>query len=287
MENDNIHKFFSINKLAQFSNTTRSTLLHYESVGLLVPAFVDIHKRRYYSYEQIGFINLIRMLQMLGMSLKEIAECIQERTSKDMLDILKNQLMAVNKIIAEQVEVQKLILKLQNDIESAIKINEDEIGLHWEEKKNIFLGPQIYHSRGKTKGTDFEALIKFYEYCDKNAPNINLSLNYSPWAFFSKERIKRNDWVYPDKYYLYTPNGHDEKPAGLYVTGYTRGHYGYPQNDELYKRLIKYILENNLEIAGGAYEEYPLNEKSVKTPTNYLIRVSILVKRKESRLDKL
>jgi effector-binding domain-containing protein len=71
------------------------------------------------------------------------------------------------------------------------------------------------------------------------------------------------------------PDAPDRKPAGLYVTGYTRGYYG--QSDALYKRIMAYIKENGLEICGPAYEMYPLNEISIPDPRSYLMRVSIEV----------
>jgi len=274
--------YFSINKLAKYSRTTRATLIHYENVDILYPAFVDGNKCRYYSYEQIGLINLVRTLQLFGMSLKEIAEITQNRTPKEILSLLRNQLMTVNKIISEQLETQKLILTLQGSIEEAMDINENEITVCREKKKAVFMGPRNNYPKEKENENsgrkDYDALLKFYDYCENYAPYINL--NYTPWGYFSKERIEKGEWVYPDNYYLYTPDGNSEKPEGLYVTGYTRGNYGYPHTDKLYKRMMKYIDENNLVIAGGSYEEYPLNELSIKDPANYLIRISILVKEK-------
>jgi len=281
------NNYFSINKLATFSRTTRATLLHYESLGILLPAFVDQKKFRYYSYEQIGLVNHVRIMQILGMPLKEIAEIVQNRSTKDIMNMLESQLVVVNKTIAEQLEVRKLIMKFKSDLESVTDLNENEIKIHWEEKKNILLGPKNKYSKGtgnkkekKASRMDYDALVKFYEYCETTAPEINISLNYSPWSFFSKERLEKGDWIRPDHYYLYTPEGRDEKPAGLYATGYTHGYYGY-SHDGLYQRLMNYIDENDLEITGGAYEEYPLDEQSVRNPTNYLVRISILVKQKE------
>jgi effector-binding domain-containing protein len=60
------------------------------------------------------------------------------------------------------------------------------------------------------------------------------------------------------------------------VTGYTRGNYG--QSAALYKRLLAYIEQHNLEICGPAFETYPLNEISISDPDRYLMRISITVK---------
>ncbi len=88
---------------------------------------------------------------------------------------------------------------------------------------------------------------------------------------FSEERVKSGDLKWPDRYYFYNPSGEDERPAGLYAVGYTRGGYG--QSNGLYQRMADYIKAQGFTICGDSYEEYPLNELSVKDDTNYLIRV--------------
>ena len=273
---NNEKELLSISELAKFSRTTRSALIHYDKMGVLQPTVVGKNNYRYYSHDQIRLVNLIRTMQMLGMPLKQISEIARKRNPKDMLNLLNNQLAFINKNILDQLEARKLILTLQNTIEEAFALeNEDEIKVHWMEKKAIFLGPKNDYSGGKSY---YDALAKFYKYCKKKDSDINL--NYPTWGIFSKEQIEQGDWVYPERFYLNTPEGYDEKPAGLYITGYMKGGYGYPQTDALYKKIIEHIQNNNLEIDGDAYEEYPLNEISVKDPKDYLIRVSIRVKTK-------
>jgi hypothetical protein len=149
---------------------------------------------------------------------------------------------------------------------------EYKIKVHWSEAESIFLGPQIDYSGGTSIE---EATLDFYRYC--SAADKNMELYYPVWGLFSEERIKRGDWVGPDRFYFKMPDAPDKKPEGLYVTGYTRGNYG--QSDALYKRLLAYIEQYNLEICGPAYETYPLNEISISDPERYLMRISITIKR--------
>ena len=118
--------------------------------------------------------------------------------------------------------------------------------------------------------------ITFYLDCNEKYPDLDL--NYPVWALFSEERIRRRDWVWPDRYYFYGPEGYDKKPAALYAVGYMRGGYG--EGHDLYVRLLDYIGVNGFEICGPAYEEYPLNEICMLEEKDYLIRVAIPVKRR-------
>ena len=262
----------TIGDLSKFSRVPRTTLDYYDKEGVLKPVYVDDNKYRYYAFYQIGWLNLIRTMQVLGLSLKEIMQISEHRTPETMLELFSQQANDLNSIIRNYTEARKLMLTLQTTIEHFIAIDENKIELIEEPESHIFLGQQNDYNDDRM---DWDAIVDFYHYCEQNKAGI--SLNYSAWGMFSEERIKKGDWKYPDKYYLNFPDGKDTKPAGWYVVGYGRGYYG--QTDEIYKRIIAYIDENDIEICGPAYESYPLNEISIQDPNNYLIRISITARK--------
>ena len=263
----------SIGELSKFARVPRSTLIYYDRIGVLKPVRIGENNYRYYSFEQIGWVNLIRTMQFLGMPLKDIKSISERRTPEKILRLFSKHINDLNSIVARYLEARKLMLMLQTTIENSIAVDENKIEFIYEESSNIFLGPQNDYSNGRT---DWDALPDFYHYCEKYRPNINL--HYSAWGIFAEERIKKGDWRFPDRYYLNCPDGGDKKPAGWYVVGYIRGYYG--QTDMLYRKMIAYINENDLEICGPTYEAYPLNEISIDNPQNYLIRISITAKKK-------
>jgi len=137
------------------------------------------------------------------------------------------------------------------------------------------LGEPNDYSNGRNV---LDALLSFYHRTNEKYPELDL--NYFVWSIYSAERIKRGDWIGADRYYLYNPEGGDKKPGAFYAVGYTRG--GYCQCGGLYKRLLEYIEDNGFEISGDTYEEYPLNEVCISDENNYLIRVMITVRKKDS-----
>ncbi|MDR1977650.1 MAG: MerR family transcriptional regulator [Synergistaceae bacterium] len=261
----------SIGELAKFARVTRTALLHYDHLGLVSSVERGDNNYRYYSYHQIASTNLIMTLRELGVPLKEIVGVLQHRTPESIMALFSEQSQHIDRNMAKMSASKKLLSTLKSIIEDAVGVDEQKIEVRWAEAESIFLGPQIDYSNGKSIA---EATRDFYKYC--NELDRNMDLNYPVWGVYSEERIKRRDWVGPDRFYFKKPDSRDSKPEGFYLTGYDRGNYG--RTHALYTRLMAYAKEHDLEICGPAYETYPLNEISIADPNRYLIRVSITVK---------
>lgn len=264
---------FSVSELAKFARVTRSALIFYDNIGLVAPVERGDNNYRYYSPHQITSTNLINTLQELNVPLKKIMELIKHRTPESIVSLFSKQSEQIDRRIDKLLRAQKLLLTLKGIIEEGLSVDEEKIEVGWNEEESILVGPQIDYSGGISIE---EAFFNFYKHW--SAVDSDLDLKYPVWGIFSEERIKRGDWVGPDKFYFKMPDAPYRKPAGLYVTGYTRGYYG--QSDALYKRLMAYIEGNGLEISGPAFETYPLNEISITNPCDYLMRISITVKRR-------
>ena len=267
---------FSASAFATFSRTTRGTLHYYDRIGLLSPASRGENNYRYYSGGQLATVNVIRTLQGLGLSLAEIKIQANNRTPEKIDELIPHQIMKIDEKIDGWVRARKLLLALQKVIHPVLNVNERETTVQFLPAEAIVLGDLNDYSRGRNA---YDALLRFYRAAKDKYPEMDL--NYPVWGVFSGERIKRGDWVWPDRYYFYNPEGHDKKPAALYAIGYARGGYG--QSGELYNRILDYIGKNGFEICGNAYEEYPLNEICVSDDANYMIRVAITVREKRER----
>jgi len=266
-------RHFSISEFARFSRTTQDTLRHYDRIGLLSPISRGDNKYRYYEARQIAGVNMIRTFQTFGMSLDEIKDLKNSKSSQSMYEIFEYQLGRIDENVAKWVRARKLLFALQKSLHSVLNIKEKEITIQYVPAEAIILGGLNDYSNGKN---DYDALGTFYEEIKREHPDLDM--NYPVWARFSEDRIKMGDWVWPDRYYFYNPEGHDRRPSALYAIGYTRGGYGH--TDELYKKLVKYIDVHGFEICGDTYEEYPMNEISIPDGTNYLMRVMITVQKK-------
>jgi DNA-binding transcriptional MerR regulator len=270
----NSEGLISIGEMARYARISRPALIHYDRLGLISPVKRGDNNYRFYSSRQLQAIHLVATLQDIGMSLKEIAKLVRRRTPESILNLLEKYDAHVECSIEKLMRTRTLMRTLRETIEEGLAANEDKIETRQMEEESLLLGPRIDYAEGKTIE---EAMLEFYAFCLER--DASLDLNYPVWGVFSESRIKNRDWNRPDRFYFKMPGAPDKKPAGLYLIGYTRGYYG--SSDELYERMLAHIEENDLEICGSAYETYPLNEISVVDSNNYLMRVSIGVKRRE------
>ena len=65
---------FTSGQFAKLCSTTKETLFHYDSLGLLKPARVRENGYRYYTASQFFDFDLIAVLRSAGCSLSEIRE---------------------------------------------------------------------------------------------------------------------------------------------------------------------------------------------------------------------
>ena len=264
-------EIFTVAEFAEFTRTTRDTLLHYERIGLLKPESRGENNYRFYSGGQLAVVNLIRTCQALGMKLAEIKELTTNRTPELIDALLERQLERIDLKIDEWICARKLLYTLKETIHSTFDIDEDAITVRFMPAEAIILGDLNDYSRGKT---DYDALLAFYRSCSMKFPELDM--NYPVWGMFSEHRIKDKDWIWPDRFYFHNLEGHDRKPASLYAIGYTR--CGYGKGKELYERILEYINTNGFEICGPTYEEYPLNELCITDDNSYLMRVMVTVR---------
>jgi len=265
---------FSISEFAKYARTTRDTLLHYDRIGLLSPSSRRENNYRYYSANQLLTISVIRSLQQLGMSLEEIKELKNRRTPELSEEMLEKQIVEIDEKIDEWTRARKLLHTLRKMIRSVKNVEEDMITVVNMPTEAIILGDLNDYSKGRMF---YDAFLDFYH----NMSNFNtkLDLNYPVWAIHSEENIRQGNFYQPDRFFFYNPDGHDKKPAALYAISYKR--CGYGDTSDIYENFISYIDNNNYEICGYIYEEYPLNETCIAEYDNYVLRIMAPVREKK------
>jgi hypothetical protein len=204
------------------------------------------------------------------MSLKDIGNLLEQRTPDSVLVSLREQIAMVRGRQERLEQMHALLEGYREIIEYARDLDEDAVAVRWVDERAILIGPPNDYSRGRTvQDNILDACLYFQE---RVSP---LETNYPMWSFYEKESVENRRWSLPDRFYLSNPQASDTRRAGWYVTGCTRGGYG--GSTRLFERLLAFIEEEALEIAGRSYVDYLLNEITVSDPDAYLIQVAIEV----------
>ncbi len=264
---------YSIGDFAELTRTNRSILRYYEEMDILHPIYRGDNHYRYYSVRQLATLNTIRVLRSFGLPNSEIKELIAHRTPELAIQKLDEIKASIVTKMDDLFHLQKLIYAMYSIVQSGIGADVETIDIRQFQSEPIILGKQNQYEYGETS---YDALLAFYR--DMSGRCHPTDLMYPVWGMFAEERIKKGDYACPDRFYLCSPNGQERRPAATYAVGHMRAGYG--QGTGLYKRIIEYIEQNDFEICGDAYEEYPLNEFCITDDQNYLLRIMITVRKK-------
>ena len=120
---------YFIKQVSELSGVSVRTLHHYDNIGLLSPK-KDEKGYRYYSEEDLSYLQTILYYKYLGFSLKEIQSLMQQK-EEDLLPHLQKQLNLMKN------EKDKL-LTLIDTLEKTIMSTERKIRMSTEEKFNGF-----------------------------------------------------------------------------------------------------------------------------------------------------
>lgn len=102
---------FTVSKLAGSCGLSRSTLLYYESVGLLKPALRSAANYRRYGEKDLGRLRQICAYRDAGLKLEDIRQ-ILDRPDTDARSVLKRRLVELNAEIETLRGHQRAILGL-------------------------------------------------------------------------------------------------------------------------------------------------------------------------------
>ncbi|MGX4599067.1 MerR family transcriptional regulator [Faecalimicrobium sp. JNUCC 81] len=265
-------RYFSTGEFAKLFKINKKTLFHYDEIGLFKPEKVEENGYRYYAQSQLDLFNVIWTLKDIGMPLKEIKTFMDNRNPENILELFSYEYEEIENEIKNLRRKQEMLFNKINIIKEGKNFNNDII-IEEQEDEYLLLSRPVNNSE---EPYDLNCYIDHLDYCYRK----DLYIGYPVGVIISKESIYNED--YTDYSYYYTKVNKDTvnkniivKPKGLYVVGYKRGYYD--KTYILYKKLIKFIEDNNLCIVGNSYENVIFDEVVAKNIDDYIIKISINV----------
>jgi DNA-binding transcriptional MerR regulator len=101
----------TVSELAKLCGLSRTTLLYYESIGLLSPSSRSSSNYRHYSPEQLERLKTICAYRDAGLKLADIRQILEE-SSNQATSVLKRRLLELDSEIVQLREHQSAILRL-------------------------------------------------------------------------------------------------------------------------------------------------------------------------------
>lgn len=266
-----MNQYITTGEFAKLWGIKKQTLFHYDNIGIFQPIIKEDNGYRYYSYQQFEVFGVITALKELGMSLKEIKVYLDDRSPEKLSQLFSEKIEDIDREIEYLKRIKHFMKEKIEITDQAIALNRDAIEcLHLEEEYLTVSPPLDYVNHHGF----FNHLAEFMQ---------EGGLNYlSPIGCMIDEEHLASE-VYGYYSYLYSKADHVKdssqlflKPKGLYLIAYHQGDYAL--SFKTYHRLKAFAKVNQLELEGYAYEEFILDEVSVKGYENYLLKIQIKIK---------
>ncbi len=149
-------QMFTIGQVAKRYSLSRSTLIYYDSVGVLKPSGRSESNYRLYSEADLKKMDRIQLFRSTGLSLDSI-ETLLKTQSSDLSSTLESRLFAINNEIEKLRDQQNVILKiLENEIL---------------EKKTRVITKDVWVSMLMAAGLDESGMKNWHVGFEKNSPD--------------------------------------------------------------------------------------------------------------------
>ena len=263
--------FLSIKDFAEFVGMSESALRHYHKKDVFIPVKQGKdfdNKYRYYSPLQITIVKMIRVLAEIGVPLNTIKEVSQSRSPEKILKLLSKNRNYIADELRFLHEVYSVICTFIELLTEGISVTESEISISVLPEKRIILGDKTDY----TGETGF--VREFVCFCGASH-NPKLNMSYPIGGYWESMAAFADEPSRPMRFFSLDSHGHEQKSAGLYLIGYTRGYYG--QTNDLPERMAAYARKNGLVFSGPVYNLYLFDEISIADPEQYLLQVSASV----------
>ena len=258
-----------IKKFSALTGINESTLRHYDNIGLFQPLLRGENGYRYYSLPQTIAVNLVTVLSSLKIPLNEIGEVNKKRTPQLIFELLRQQAQELDQELSRLHQAYSVIHTYCEIIQEGLLADDQDINVLWMRERTIELGPVNDFSSGYFYDS-------FFAFIDQMSGR-RVDSAYPVGGFYKDANTFLTAPGKPTRFFSLTSAGQDVKKAGEYLVGYARGYYGNVGN--LPQRMQAYAKEHGLIFSGPVYEIYLHDEISISDPDQYLIQVSIPVKR--------
>lgn len=277
-------QLLTIGELARICNISTKTLRHYDKKNILNPTWNDpMTGYRYYSFDNIIIINIIKELKNLGFQLTDIGDLIKERDIKKFIDLYQNKKQnieqQINQLKINQQRIENRIQHLE-DLSKNKTFQQNSIELKQINKRKICFKRTVAPCNPKTFSVLLNKLLKTIAENNYFQQGPLMAIFHDDYKMFNPEKADmevcvevktKNNKVNPSHIRTIEP--------GLFITTICKGPYN--KLIEGYKKLVAWIDNNNYQINGKSIEIYLVDFLHTKSENNFITELQVPIKKRK------
>ena len=269
---------YTIGQFSKIGSVSTKTLRYYDEIGLIQPAYVDQGNHyRYYSEEQVYEILFVSELKGYDLRLEQIKAILNGKDIQLLERFLEQRIKELDSYIQGSIKLKNSIEKKLKSIQVGGVMMNKKLELVVEEK--IYESVLVVGERATIEISNISSLIgsvyeKIFKYGFKQHGPV---MTFYHDKEFNSENADvevcipiENDEKAKDSEYVKLLK---EVRCGIceYVGPYSR-------LGEVYATLLKWIEENNYEVASAPFDCYMNNPQEVKSPKEFITKVCFPIK---------
>lgn len=272
------NQHFSSGEFAKLCNVSKHTLFYYDEIGLFSPEIIDSNGYRYYSVNQYDTFDVITIFKDLGMPLKDIKTYLDNRSPNGLVSLLRTQNDIISKKIHDLTKIKTLIDHKIQVTENASSIDSSKIDIL------ELLQDEYFITSEEAKQTDDLNITKYIANLINLCNEKKLFAHYSMVGIHNKKDIFERNYIKYSNFGIKIDEQYNDssliyhiKSKGRYLTAYHMG--SFDNLGETYERIKTYASKNNIPLGNFFYEELLIDSLSVKSYNEYLIKISVAIKK--------
>lgn len=270
-------EFFSIGEISKLFDINKKTLRYYDEIGLFKPSFVNKDNNyRYYTLDQFQYLETIKYLKELGLSLDKIKYNLTNLNSEDVINSLEEQNNIIDAKISElqliKQKINKKIIQIKDSTRNDLLETIREVDFN--ERQAVRLRHSIK--------TDYDIEFSLRKLIKMSGNKIFLTYGLVGVSISRDDLIDMKYDEYKSIFIMIEEEKYDKSlikifPKGTYVCIRFRGvHKDAPP---YYEKLINYINKQGYEIIDDSLEMELTDPSLSLTDEEVIMELQILVKK--------
>ena len=271
---------YPIGDVSQLCNISKKTLRYYDKIGLITTQRKDYNNYRYYTYESLLAVPIIKYYKQMGFKLNEMREFIEGNASNVYRTIQKSFVAKIEELGKTQEEIQKQFISVRDwydlimEAELVIDNSVREVAVKYVDSSELLYLEQTFDS--DIKGAVIN--IDFTNYVEEMNNKITgaVILNFSSF----QDRMQNNSQTIRilQKTLVPCPPEVTMKFGGhMMVACY---HIGPHETiHETYEKICKWARKHDYTLGVGSFERYVTDYWTTKNEALFVTEILIQASR--------